>query len=130
MYQGEIKSWITLNGEEKIFDVYLVSEVGGFAKGFMQPSITCAMIEEVIYLPNKDVLIGFKCMIQKGVTPKETIYYYKLSEIRLIDQTTYYVRMAEETKQKLAEINKETQEKIAQENVKAQENVEGKERTE
>ena len=117
MYKGELSSWVSAQAEDKIFDVYLVSEVSAFAKGFMQPSITCAMIQEVVTLPNKDVLLGFKCMIQKGAMPKETIYYYKLSEIRLIDQTKYYVKLAEDTKAKMIEASK-----MMEEERKAKEN--------
>lgn len=117
MYKGELSSWVSAQAEDKIFDVYLVSEVSAFAKGFMQPSITCAMIQEVVTLPNKDVLLGFKCMIQKGNLPKDTIYYYKLSEIRLIDQTKYYVKLAEDTKAKMIEASK-----MMEEERKAKEN--------
>lgn len=107
MYKGELGSWISANAENKLFDVILTSEVSGLSRGFMMPALTCAEVVEVITLPNKDVIFGFKMLGKTGNIPKDSIYYYKLSEIRLIDQTQYYLRLAEEQRKQSEEGEKE-----------------------
>ena len=101
MLYTTLENWLKTNPEEKLYDVYMVDD---YAKGFTPPRMMCAEIVEAITLPNKEVLLGFKLVGKRGNKKVESITYYNLKDIRLVDQTVEYIRQMNEQEQNKSEV--------------------------
>lgn len=88
----DLETWIHDVGEDKLFNVYVKKFI--FTpyeqdKKFSDESVEDLELErvylkEAIELPNGDVLMGFYWIGDED-GEKSYVYYYKLSEIRLVD---------------------------------------------
>lgn len=85
----DLETWLYGKGEDMLFNVFLKKHI--FTpyeqeQKFSDESteelvLELVYIKEAIVLPDSDVLIGF-CI--SGCDDKPPIYYYKLSEIRIV----------------------------------------------
>lgn len=86
----DLETWLHDEGEDMVFDVYVKKHIytpyeqdKKFSDEMTEDlELSNVIIKECIVLPDKDVLMGFYWYTEDD--SESNIYYYKLSEIRLV----------------------------------------------